>query len=402
MSAAARAAEQAARTAYGRLVARLAARARDVAAAEDALAEAFQAALRRWPEAGVPESPEAWLLTAARRNLGHAARHRAVRTAAEPALEWLARADEPDEIPDRRLQLMMVCAHPAIAAEAQAPLMLQVVLGLDAARIAACFLVAPAAMAQRLVRAKARIRDAGIPFALPGPADLPARLEAVLEAIYAAFGTGWEDVTGEDPRIQGLVAEAIWLARLVVALAPDAPEAKGLLALMLHAEARRAARRDAAGRYVPLAAHDTALWDGSMIAEAEALLREAARAATLGRFQLEAAIQSLHVSVRRTGARHGPALVALYDALAALAPSAGVLVARAAALAEAGFAREAVSALDTLAGDLAQHQPWWATRAHVLARLGDAAGARAAAERAAGLSRDPAVRAFLLGDAPKG
>jgi RNA polymerase sigma-70 factor (ECF subfamily) len=396
VTAAARAAEQAARTAYGRLVARLAARARDVAAAEDALSEAFQAALRRWPETGVPESPEAWLLTAARRNLGHAARHRAVHAAAEPALDWLAAAEVPDEIPDRRLQLMMVCAHPAIAAEAQAPLMLQTVLGLDAARIAASFLVSPPAMAQRLVRAKARIRDAGIPFALPGPAELPERLAAVLDGIYAAFGTGWEDVTGRDARTEGLAEEAIWLARVVAALAPAAPEAKGLLALMLHAEARRAARRDAQGRYVPLAAQDPARWDRALVGEAEALLRDAARAATLGRFQLEAAIQSLHVTARLTGERHGPSLLALYDALARLTPSAGVLVARAAALAEAGFAGEALAALDALAADLAQHQPFWATRAHVLARLGDAEGARAAAERAAGLSQDPAVRAFLL------
>lgn len=398
----AQAAERAARTAYGRLLALLAARARDVAAAEDALAEAFQAALRRWPQSGVPDSPEAWLLTAARRALGHAARHRAVQAAARPALEWLAEAEpEMADIPDRRLQLLLVCAHPAIAPEAQAPLMLQAVLGLDAGRIAAAFLTSPSAMAQRLVRAKARIREASIPFDLPGTAELPERLGAVMEAIYAAHGTGWEDVTGADPRTKGLSAEAEWLARLLVALCPESPEAKGLLALILHTEARRAARRDAKGRYVPLSAQDPACWDAARIAEAEALLHAAATAATLGRFQLEAAIQSFHVAMRRGAGAPPSALLTLYDALAGLAPSAGVLVARAAALAEAGLAPQALAALDAIGGPLADHQPWWATRAHVLARLGEAQAAREARRRAAGLTEDAAVRAFLLAqDAP--
>jgi RNA polymerase sigma-70 factor, ECF subfamily len=215
------AAELAARQAYGRLVAILAARTRDVAAAEDALSEAFQAALRRWPETGVPENPLGWLLTAARRQHGHAHRHDQVRTAAEPTLRMLLEeAPEMAEIPDRRLQLLMVCAHPAIAPEAQAPLMLQTVLGLDAARIAACFLASPAAMAQRLVRAKTRIRDAGIRFELPGAAELAPRLEAVMNAIYAAYGSGWADFLPDGARQSDLVAEAIWLARLLVALLP--------------------------------------------------------------------------------------------------------------------------------------------------------------------------------------
>ncbi|WP_431302734.1 RNA polymerase sigma factor [Sediminicoccus sp. BL-A-41-H5] len=397
-SPAAQAAERAARLAYGRLVAILAAGTRDVAAAEDALSEAFHTALRRWPEAGVPDNPEAWLLTAARRQHGHGRRHAAVRRGAEPTLRLLMQRDGPEvaEIPDRRLQLLMLCAHPAIAAEAQAPLMLQTVLGLDAARIAACFLTAPATMAQRLVRAKARIRDAGIRFELPGPAELPPRLEAVMSAIYAAFGTGWADLLAEGKGGQGLAEEAIWLGRLLVALLPEAPEPKGLLALMLYAESRRAARRDAAGGFVPLSAQNPSAWSRPLLAEAEALLRDASQAATLGRFQIEAAIQSVHVEMRLTGADRGGALLGLYDLLAQLSPTAGVLVARAAARAEAGQARAALGELDGMAEALALYQPWWATRAHVLDRLGQAEAARQARRRAAGLTEDPAVRAWLL------
>lgn len=398
MSAATEAAERAARLAYGRLVAILAAGTRDVAVAEDALAEAFHTALRRWPEAGVPDNPEAWLLTAARRQHGHARRHAQVQAAAEPTLRLLLQEEAPEmaEIPDRRLQLLMVCAHPAIAPEAQAPLMLQTVLGLDATRIAACFLTAPATMAQRLVRAKARIRDAGIAFELPGPAELPPRLEAVMSAIYAAFGTGWADLVAEGTGGQGLAEEAIWLARLLLALLPEEPEPKGLLALMLYAESRRPARRDAAGGFMPLSAQDPARWSRPLLAEAEALLREAAGGAVPGRFQIEAAIQSVHVEMRLTGEDRSGALLSLYELLARLSPTAGVLVARAAALAEAGQAHAALRERDGMAGPLSGYQPWWATRAHVLGKLGQGDAAREARVRAAGLTEDPAVRAWLL------
>jgi len=249
------AAELAARASYGRLLATLARQWRDLSAAEDALAEAFRAALESWPKAGVPARPEAWLLTSARNALIDAARRRRARADATPTLVLVAgRDDEGDSgaFPDERLKLLFVCAHPAIDASVRPALMLQAVLGLDAARIAAAFLTSPAALGQRLVRAKARIREAGLAFAVPEQAELPERLHCVLQAIYAAYGSGWEDVAGADRKRQGLTGEAIFLARLVAALLPAEPEARGLLALILHCEARQAARRDPAGSFVAL------------------------------------------------------------------------------------------------------------------------------------------------------
>lgn len=388
-----------ARAAYGRLLAYLSARSRDVAVAEDALAEAFAAALRVWPENGVPERPEAWLFTAARRQLIQTGRHRAVRAAAEPALTLLAeeRQDrEPAGLPDERLQLMFVCAHPLIDPAARAPLMLQTVLGLDAARIASAFLVAPAAMGQRLVRAKARIRESGIAFSVPDRDELPERLESVLDAVYAAYGSGWEDAAGTDARRRGLTGEAIWLARLLASLLPQEPEARGLLALLLYCEARAPARRDAGGAFVPLSAQDARLWSRELIVEAERGLAGAAAQRRPGRFQLEAAIQSVHIQGPITGSTNWEAVALLYDGLVALAPTTGALVGRAAALGEARGAAIGLAALDAIeASAVRAYQPYWAARAHLLARLEDPA-AGAAYATAIGLTEDPAVRAFLL------
>jgi RNA polymerase sigma-70 factor (ECF subfamily) len=259
-----RAAERTARASYGRLLALVATRSRDVTAAEDALAHAFAAALAIWPERGVPDRPEAWLLTAARRAIGHGERARRVRDAAQETVEMLhdeASTRGTATFPDERLGLMFVCAHPAIAAEARTPLMLQTVLGLDAARIAAAFLTAPATMSQRLVRAKAKIKAAAIRFALPESEALAERADDVLAAIYAAYGTGWDALAGADEGVRGLTEEAIFLGRLTAAQLPDQPEAKGLLALMLYCEARRSARRTRDGAFVPLDEQDTALWD---------------------------------------------------------------------------------------------------------------------------------------------
>jgi predicted RNA polymerase sigma factor len=394
------AAEAAARASYGRLVAYLAARSRDVAAAEDALSDALRAALETWPLDGVPHNPEAWLLTAARRKLIDTMRRDQVRGSAEETLRLMAEeaAPDADAFPDERLKLLFVCAHPAIDPAASTPLMLQAALGLDAARIASAFLVAPAAMSQRLVRAKAKIRDAGIAFEVPERSELAGRLEAVLETIYAAYGAGWEDVAGADPRRGQLVAEAVWLARLVVELLPDEPEAKGLLALLLHCEARRPARRGSDGGFVPLSEQDTTRWCRVMMVEAERLLCAAAPARRIGRFQLEAAIQSGHAERARSGAVDWAAIVQLYDGLAAIAPSIGALLGRAAAIAHRDGAQSALAAVDDISpASVAAHQPYWALRGHLLQRLGRAEEAKAAYQRAIGLTEDSVVRDFLIG-----
>lgn len=387
--------EQVARTSYGRLLAWLAARTRDVAAAEDALAEALAAALATWPRDGVPARPEAWLLTAARRRLADAARRASVRLATEPILDMLAgEAAAAEPVPDRRLDLLFACTHPAIAEAIRAPLMLQVVLGLDAARIAGAFCVTPAAMGQALSRAKTRLRDAGVPFAVPDRAEWPARLGAVLDAVYACYGLAWDDLpsgggSGDPAR------EGVWLARVIAALLPNEPEALGLLALVLFCEARREARRSLDGRYVPLDAQDTRRWSRPLLAEAETVLAQAARACVPGRYQLEAAIQSAHVA-RRHGGADWAAIAHLYDGLIALAPSLGALVGRAAALAEIAGAEAGLAALRAIPREVADvYQPCWALRADLLVRLGRTAEAASAFARAIALTADPAVRAFL-------
>jgi RNA polymerase sigma-70 factor (ECF subfamily) len=396
-----RAAERAARQSYGKLVAYLAARTGDVAAAEDALSDAFAAALASWPTRGVPQAPEAWLLAAARRRMIDMVRRRRTREAAADRLllsvEEAAAGMDPADVPDWRLRLMFACAHPAIDAAMRGPLILQTVLGLDAAAIAAAFLTAPGAMSQRLVRAKRRIQDTGIPFRLPDRSDLPARLDAVLEAIYASFGAGWPDPSGLDARRQGLLDEAVWLGRVVVGLLPEEPEGLGLLALMLYAGARRVARRSSSGDYVPLSEQDPALWDGAAIDEAERLLQQASSLGRIGRFQLEAAVQSVHAARRISGRTDWHAILELYDGLLALAHSPVVAVNRAVALSETAGPASGLAALDEFAQDprLAGYQPYWAARAELLARLGRRGIADAAYAQAILLEPDTAVRRFL-------
>jgi predicted RNA polymerase sigma factor len=401
VSDAAAAAELAARASYGRLVAYLAARWRDVARAEDALGDALLAALETWPRTGVPDKPEGWLLTTASRRLVDGARHAGVATAAEADLTLMLQEHIDDQrdarVSDHRLALLFVCAHPSIDEAARTPLMLQTVLGLDAARIASAFLVAPATMSQRLVRVKAKIREAGISFEVPERREMADRLEAVLDAIYAAYGSGWEDVAGADPRRRGLAEEAIWLGRLVTRLLPDEPEALGLLALMLHCEARRPARRDSRGAYVPLREQDVTQWSQPMLEEAEDLLNTAARSKTPGRFQLEAAIQSAHAQRAGTGVTDWEAIALLYEGLLRCAPTVGARVAAAAALAEARGAEAGLRALDALAPDaVAAYQPYWALRGQLLKELGRNTQALDAYDRAIGLSEEAAVRDFLM------
>jgi RNA polymerase sigma-70 factor (ECF subfamily) len=395
-------AETVARRSYGKLVAFLAKRTRDVAAAEDALSDAFAAALADWPRSGVPRSAEAWLLAVARRKLVDVERRQRSGREAEDHLRLLAEEIEAVRVeraalPDERLSLMFACAHPAIERSVRAPLILQTVLGFDAAAIASAFLVSPTAMGQRLVRAKAKIKRAGIPFRVPERANLAQRVEAVLDAVYAAFAEGWSDpVRGE--RRRGLAEEAIWLGRLLATLLPQEPEALGLLSLMLHAEARRRARRSADGDYVPLAAQDVNLWDERMMEEAEELLVRASCMNATGRYQIEAAVQSAHAVRRRTGASDWVAITRLYDALLERTGSPVVAVNRAVAIAKTDGAAAALAALASVEADgrLAEYQPYWAARAEFLAEIGDGESARAAYDRAIGLESDAAVRAFLL------
>ncbi len=397
------AAARVARESYGKLVAYLAAASRDLPGAEDALADAFTSALTVWPSQGVPLNPEGWLAKAARRRLIDAARRRGAANRASEALELIdaelkEAADTHEAIPDRRLALMFACAHPAIEESVRAPLMLQTILGLDAAAIASAFLVSPSAMGQRLSRAKAKIRLAGVPFRIPEREDLPERLGVALEAIYAAFAHGWAEAFSDDPRGRNLADEAIWLGRVVVSLAPDEAEAMGLLALMLYAHARREARRDALGRYVPLSEQSVECWDQAAIEEAEELLKTASALGAPGRFQLEAAVQSAHAARRLTGTTDWQAIAVLYDALFALTASPVVAVNRAAAVAHAHGAAAGLKLLDEVGthGGLAGFEPYWVARADLCAKTGDVEAARRAYHLAIGLQTDPAARAFLV------
>ena len=388
------------RRSYGKLIAFLTARSGDVAGAEDALSDAFATALVAWRAQGIPENPEAWLLTAARRKHIDTVRRQGTTKAAAAPLALLAEersaADEPS-IPDNRLALMFVCAHPAIDPAVRTPLMLQTILGFDGATIASAFLTSPAAMSQRLVRAKAKIRGARIPFRVPEAPELGDRLPPVLNAIYAVFGAGWGDPADAATDSRSLAAEGLWLARLLAALLPEEPEVLGLLALVLFAESRRTARRDTEGRYVPLADQDPTGWDTALIDEAETHLLCASRKGRVGRFQLEAAIQSAHAARRRTERVDWPAIWQLYDHLVALTGSPVAAINRAVAVAEIRGPAEGLSALDAVAADprVSGYQPYWAARAALLGRAGDVAAAQAAYRHAIALEIDPVVRSFL-------
>src|ERR1700689_315656 len=392
--------ERVARESYGRLVAYLSSHTRDVASAEDALSNALVAALKAWPRDGVPQNPEAWLLTTARRSFIDLVRHRQVAEASEPTLQLLREEREMTsaaEFPDDRLKLVFVCAHPAIDSSMHTPLMLQTVLGLDAAQIAHAFLVSPTTMGQRLVRAKTKIRDGGIQFEVPQERELPQRLDAVLEALYAAFGIGWDDMAGVDQRSRELAEEAIWLGRVLLQLMPDEAEVRGLLALMLHCEARRAARRGPDGRYVPLSEQDSHQWSLPFIEEAERHLAEAAGHGRTGRFQLEAAIQSVHAERARSGRTEWTAIALFYKQLLRISPALGTRTGYAAALAEANGPEAGLAVLDAIDFEsVSGYQPYWAVRAYLLQRLAKTSEAADAFDRAIGLAEDPAVKQFLL------
>ncbi len=378
---------------YGRLLAVLAAPTRDIAAAEDALADALERALARWPADGIPANPEAWLLTVARNRLRDMWKSHAYRMT-DPLSETHdgpAEVDAMPAIPDRRLELMLVCAHPAIAPNIRTPLMLQTVLGVEAAAIAEAFAVEPATMAQRLVRAKKRIRDAGIPFALPERQDLAARLPAVLEAVYGAYAIDWQLAPQATP-IETLSAEALHLALVLAELLPDEPEVLGLAALVCLSAARGPARREGHGRFIPLDEQDATLWDAALVARGEGLLRRAHGLGRPGRFQYEAAIQSAHCA-------REPDLDAvrkLYRALLRVAPSLGAAVALAAVEGRIDGPEAGLRALDAIDDPAAERfQPAWTTRAHLLAQAGRMDTAAEAYRTAIELTTDPGVAEYL-------
>lgn len=385
------------RNSHAKLVAYLAAGSGDLAAAEDALSEALASAVQAWPMGGVPDNPEAWLLTVARRKLIDAIR-RQREIASSDELQGMAVAMEDDcsdGFPDRRLALLFACAHPAIDPAVHAPLMLQAVLGLAAEQIASAVLISPAAMAQRLVRAKTKIRDSRIPFRVPEQNELAERLDAVLNAIYACYGEGWNEAS--DPARVELASEAIFMGRMLGELIPEEPEAWGLLALMLYAEARRPARRSSDGSFVPLIQQDCTLWNQEMIVEADSALMRARNLARIGRFQLEAAIQSAHVERVRCGTVDWSAVVCLYDALVQLTRSPVAEINRAMALAELEGPCAGLYALEWVRADkrVETYQPYWAVRANLLARAGKKDEARDAYRVAIGLESDSAARGYL-------
>jgi RNA polymerase sigma-70 factor (ECF subfamily) len=380
---------------YGRAVSVLVRVFRDISLAEEAVQDAFAAALERWPVDGAPPSPAGWIITTARRRVIDRLRREASRDDRHAEAVALAAIQEPEEsaVEDDRLRLIFTCCHPALAPAAQVALTLRLLGGLTTAEIARAFLVPEGTMAQRLVRAKAKIRDARIPYRIPSEEDLPTRVQAVLAVVYLIFNEGYAASRGERLVREDLCAEAIRLGRLLRELLPREPEVRGLLALMLLNESRRPARVDERGELVLLAQQDRAKWDRALVAEGRHLARESPAVNRPGPYQIQAAIQAVHADAPSAARTDWRAIVRLYDELLAVAPTPVVALNRAAALAEVEGAARALALVDAL--DLAQYYLFHAVRADLLRRLDRVEDARRAYDEAIARAGNAAERAFL-------
>lgn len=380
--------------AYGKVVAILLRHGLPLPVVEDAVSVAMARALEAWPSNGVPHSPAGWLLTVSRHQaLDAVRRDRRLVPLTDDVTTLEERIPEFEAIPDERLRLFYLCSHPAIDPGAQTPLMLQLIMGMTAEEIAALYVTPASQLSQRLVRAKRKIRDAGILPVLPDTEEVAERTEVVLDAVYAAYAHAWELPTQSDRR--DLAEECIRLASTLAELVPSSAEAKGLLALLLLCESRRGARRNVDGCFVPLDEQDLSRWNEAMIARGEAVLLEASSLRQLGRYQLEAAIQSAHHQRLRFGQPGWDVILQLYEGLLAVASTSGARLGRIAAIDRAQGSEAALSELDKLSG-LDNYQPFWALRSHLLRRVGRLDEAEAAARRAAALAVDPSVAAFLV------